>query len=146
MAFAINMFAADDFYYPPSESARGWRWCKDKDQVRSLAGMDPERLNLIRNAQLQIYQGPWAIVIIRKGYLVAEWLGVPAMPNTTFDGWSSTKSATGIAFGLLWGDSRHNNLPVCTLTSILPFMISFLRDYHSAIRRRRTLGCDTYSV
>ena len=37
MAFAINLFAADEVYYPPSESAGGWRWCKDKDQVRSLA-------------------------------------------------------------------------------------------------------------
>jgi CubicO group peptidase (beta-lactamase class C family) len=68
--------------------------------------MDPERLSVIRDAQLQIYQGPWAIVIIRKGYVAAEWFGVPAMPNTTFDGWSSTESATGIAFGLLMDGYR----------------------------------------
>jgi CubicO group peptidase (beta-lactamase class C family) len=110
MALAMNLFASD-IYFPPSESAGGWRWCKDKDQVRSLAGMDLERLSVIRDAQLQIYQGPWAIVIIRKGYVAAEWFGVPAMPNTTFDGWSSTKSATGIAFGLLIDDSLHNKLP-----------------------------------
>jgi CubicO group peptidase (beta-lactamase class C family) len=105
MALAMNLFASD-VYFPPSESAGGWRWCKDKDQVRSLAGMDPERLSVIRDAQLQIYQGPWAIVIIRKGYVAAEWFGVPAMPNTTFDGWSSTKSAIGIAFGLLMDGYR----------------------------------------
>jgi len=33
------------------------------------------------------------------------------MPNTTFDLWSSTKSATGIAFGLLLDDSLHHKLP-----------------------------------
>src|SRR6266478_3833986 len=97
IALAMNL-SASDVYFPPSESAGGWRWCKDKDQVRSLAGMDPERLSVIRDAQLQIYQGPWAIAIIRKGY-VAEWFGVPAMPNTTFDGWSSTKSAGGCQNG-----------------------------------------------
>jgi len=34
-------------------------------------------LNLIRDQQLQVFQGPWSIVIIRHGYLVAEWFGVP---------------------------------------------------------------------
>ena len=106
IALAMNL-SASDVYFPPSESAGGWRWCKDKDQVRSLAGMDPERLSVIRDAQLQIYQGPWAIAIIRKGYVAAEWFGVPAMPNTTFDGWSSTKSATRIAFGLLMDTDRR---------------------------------------
>lgn len=33
------------------------------------------------------------------------------MPTTTFDGWSSTKSSTGIAFGLLLDDSLHHKLP-----------------------------------
>jgi hypothetical protein len=65
IALAMNL-SASDVYFPPSESAGGWRWCKDRDQVRSLAGMDPERLSVIRDAQLQIYQGPWAIVIIRR--------------------------------------------------------------------------------
>jgi CubicO group peptidase (beta-lactamase class C family) len=49
-------------------------------------------------------------VIVRKGYLVAEWFGVPAMPATTFDVWSSTKSATGIAVGMLLDDSRNHRL------------------------------------
>jgi len=106
IALAMNL-SASDVYFPPSESAGGWRWCKDKDQVRSLAGMDPERLSVIRDAQLQIYQGPWAIAIIRKGYVAAEWFGVPTMPNTTFDGWSSTKSATRILFGLLMDTDRR---------------------------------------
>ena len=33
------------------------------------------------------------------------------MPQTTFDVWSCTKSATGIAYGLLLDDSRNHRLP-----------------------------------
>ena len=106
----VNVFAAET-YTPPPESAGGWRTCQNDEQVRSLAGMDPQRLNLIRDQQLQIFQGPWSIVIIRHGYLVAEWFGVPTMPHTTFDVWSCTKSATGVAFGLLLDDSLHHKLP-----------------------------------
>jgi CubicO group peptidase (beta-lactamase class C family) len=102
---------ADDTYYPPPESAGGWRWCRTPEEVRSRAGMDPDKLDLIRDKQLQLFAGPWQIVIIRHGYLVAEWYGVPTMPTTTFDGWSCTKSSTGIAFGLLIDDSRHHKLP-----------------------------------
>ncbi len=98
-------------YYPPSESAGGWRRCQNDDEVRNNAGMDPDRLRLVAQAQLQLYGGPWAIAIVRKGYLAGEWFGVPAMPATTFDVWSCTKSATGIAFGMLFEDSRNNKLP-----------------------------------
>jgi CubicO group peptidase (beta-lactamase class C family) len=109
-AFTMNLLAAET-YSPPPESAGGWRWTKSDAEVRVLAGMDAQRLAFVRDEQLQMFQGPWAIVIIRKGYLVAEWLGVPAMPNTTYDGWSATKSATGIAFGMLLDDSLHHKLP-----------------------------------
>jgi CubicO group peptidase (beta-lactamase class C family) len=98
-------------YYPPSESAGGWRRCQLDDEIRNNAGMDPQRLRLIGQTQLQVFGGPWAIVIVRNGFLVAEWFGVPAMPATTFDIWSCTKSATGIAFGMLFEDSRNHRLP-----------------------------------
>jgi len=98
-------------YFPASESAGGWRRCQQDDEIRNKAGMDPQRLRLIEQAQLQVYSGPWAIAIVRKGYLVGEWFGVPAMPATTFDIWSCTKSATGIAFGMLFEDSRNHKLP-----------------------------------
>ncbi len=100
-----------DTYYPPPESAEGWRRCRNDDEVRTKAGMDPQRLNLIGQAQLELYGGPWAIAIVRNGYLVREWFGVPTMPQTTFDVWSCTKSATGIAFGMLFEDSRNHKLP-----------------------------------
>jgi CubicO group peptidase (beta-lactamase class C family) len=109
-AISTGMLLAQT-YYPSSESAGGWRRCVNDDEIRKNAGIDPERLHLIGQGQLQVYGGPWAIAIVRKGYLVGEWFGVPAMPATTFDIWSCTKSATGIAFGMLLDDSRNHTLP-----------------------------------
>jgi CubicO group peptidase (beta-lactamase class C family) len=110
MVAATGMLLAET-YYPAPESSAGWRRCRNDDEVRTKAGMDPQRLNVIGQAQTELYGGPWAIVIVRNGYLVREWFGVPTMPATTFDVWSCTKSATGIAFGLLFDDSRNYRLP-----------------------------------
>jgi len=100
-----------DEYFPPSESAGGWRHAQTEADVRSLAGMDLERLRLVEEKQRSLYAGPWAIVIVRHGYLVREWYAVPTMPATTFDVWSCTKSATSIAYGMLLEDSRRCQLP-----------------------------------
>src|ERR1700691_3867421 len=111
VVMAAARAAAAQAYVPPPESAGGWRWCKSAHEVRTLGGMDPDKLQVLKEKQLALFAGPWQIVIIHKGYLVAEWYGLPAMPTTTFDGWSSTKSATGIAYGLLMDDSRNHKLP-----------------------------------
>ena len=98
-------------YYPAPESAGGWRRCKNDDEVRRLAAMDPEKLDKVGQTTTALYAGPWVLLVIRHGYIVREWMGVPAMPQTTFDVWSCTKSATGIAYGLLFDDSRNHRLP-----------------------------------
>ncbi len=102
---------AAEAYYPPPESAGGWRRLHNDEEVRKLAGMDPFRLDVVGEENLAMWGSPWALVVIRRGYLVREWFGVPAMPATTFDVWSCTKSATGIAYGLLFEDSRNHKLP-----------------------------------
>jgi CubicO group peptidase (beta-lactamase class C family) len=93
-------------YFPPGESAGGWRRCLTDIEVRDHAGMDPKRLKLIAQTQSQLYGGPWAIAIIKSGHLAGEWFGTLSLPNTTFDIWSCTKSMTSLAFGLLFEDSR----------------------------------------
>ena len=114
-AFAGGMAAQGpapaERYFPPSESAGGWRRLKNNEQVRKLAGMDPQKLDQVGRVTEALYGGPWALLVIRHGYLVREWFGVPAMPQTTYDVWSCTKSATGIAYGLLLDESRNHRLP-----------------------------------
>ena len=49
-------------------------------------------------------------MIIRKGYLVAEWYGVPTMPTTTFRWLVLHQVVNGIAFGC-WMTARNHKLP-----------------------------------
>lgn len=117
-------------YYPPPESAGGWRRCKNNDEVRRLAGMDPEKLNLVGRENVALYGGPWDLLVIRHGYIAGEWMGVPAMPQTTFDVWSCTKSATGIAYGLLLDESRNHRLPGDRQIDLDSLAYSFIPEGH----------------
>jgi CubicO group peptidase (beta-lactamase class C family) len=104
--------AEADLYYPPPESAGGWRYLTDPEQVGALAGMDAQRLALVQRAQEFLHGGDsWGIVIIRRGYLVGEWYTFNVLIPTRFDVWSCTKSFTGSAWGLLLDDSRQHRLP-----------------------------------
>jgi len=98
-------------YYPPPESKGGWRWLKEPDEVRSIAGMNPEKLDLVRQTQEFLYGDSWSIVIIRHGYLVREFYTFNVLVPTRFDIWSGTKSFTGTAWGLLLEESRQRKLP-----------------------------------
>lgn len=99
-------------YYPPPESQGGWRWLQEPDEVRTLASMNPDQLDLLRQRQEFLYGGDsWAVVIIRHGYLVREFYTFNVLIPTRFDIWSGTKSFTGTAWGLLLDDSRQNRLP-----------------------------------
>lgn len=97
--------------YPSPESEDGWRRCRTNDEVRELAAMDPKRLEVIAHAQHVNFQGSWAVVVIRNGYLVWETSGVPVFPSSTFDIRSCTKSLTATGYGLLFEDSRNHKLP-----------------------------------
>ncbi len=98
-------------YYPPPESKGGWRWIEKPQDVRALAGMDPNKLELVRRRQGFLYGGDsWSIVIIRHGYLVREFYTFNVQIPTRFDVWSCTKSFTGMAWGLLFEDSLQGRL------------------------------------
>ncbi len=100
-----------DRYYPPPESSGEWRFIEDSDQVRTLAGMDPEKLDLVLQSQAFHYGGDqWSIVIVRHGYLVREFHTFNIPIPTRFNIWSGTKSFTGTAWGLLLEASRQNKL------------------------------------
>lgn len=98
--------------YPPPESQGGWRCIREPEAVRALAGMDSEKLDLVRQRQEFLYGGDsWAVVIIRHGYLVREFYTFNVLIPTRFDIWSGTKSFTGTAWGILLEDSRQARLP-----------------------------------
>jgi CubicO group peptidase (beta-lactamase class C family) len=59
-------------YFPSSESRGGWRVLVDPAEVRRLAGMDPGKLEELREWLLRSDDRDFAAVVIRNGYLVLE--------------------------------------------------------------------------
>jgi CubicO group peptidase (beta-lactamase class C family) len=101
--------ASDDVtgaYFPPPESAGGWRRAGGAEQARALAGVDLEALAPAQawNAAFGV---PSAVVIIRHGYLVAEWYEQGSDPAMPFNIYSCTKSFTGTAYGMLFDDVQR---------------------------------------
>jgi CubicO group peptidase (beta-lactamase class C family) len=59
-------------YYPPPESAGGWRALSYPHEIRHLAGADPAKLSTLRKWLLQSDDRDFATVVIRRGYIVLE--------------------------------------------------------------------------
>lgn len=59
-------------YFPPPESQGGWRKLSNPAELRRLAGVDPEKLQLLRKWLLASDKRNFAAVVIRNGYIVLE--------------------------------------------------------------------------
>ncbi|MBI4605687.1 MAG: serine hydrolase [Planctomycetes bacterium] len=59
-------------YFPPPESRGGWRKLEKPEEVRKLAGMDPERLEGLRRWLLESDERGFAAVVIRHGHIALE--------------------------------------------------------------------------
>ncbi len=91
-------------YFPPTEAQGGWRALRTPEEVREIGGMDPRRLAL--GAEHNAFQASTtsSLVVIRHGWLVAEWYEASALATTRYDIWSATKSVTGTAYGILFDE------------------------------------------
>jgi CubicO group peptidase (beta-lactamase class C family) len=63
---------AAEAYFPPPESAGGWRILTAPDDIRRLAGADAARLDALRDWLWQSDDRDFAAVVIRRGYIVLE--------------------------------------------------------------------------
>ena len=61
-----------DAYFPPPESQGGWRKLDNPEDVRHLAGMDPDKLAALKQWLLDSDKRDFAAVVIRYGYIVLE--------------------------------------------------------------------------
>src|ERR1039458_1223085 len=59
-------------YFPPPESKGGWRKLEDPRDMRRLGGMDPAKLNELKQWLLGSDDRPFGAVAIRNGYIVLE--------------------------------------------------------------------------
>ncbi len=91
-------------YFPPPESAGGWRTSPE-----GAATLAPSALETAR-AWNAAHAVPSSLVIIHRGYLVAEFYEQDAGPDTTFNVYSCSKSFTGTAYGVLFGAQDGANI------------------------------------
>src|SRR3954451_4899109 len=69
--FCAVVLAQDRAYFPPPDSAGGWRTVTGAARVRSVAGMDLARLDQAFEFEKETSQHG-GLVIVRHGYLVYE--------------------------------------------------------------------------
>ncbi len=61
-----------DTYFPPPESQGGWRQVDTPEDIRRLAGMDPDKLVALREWLMRSDDRKFAAVVIRHGYIALE--------------------------------------------------------------------------
>lgn len=99
--------AAD--YFPPPDSAGGWRELKDAEQIRTLAGMDLQRLEqAAENCKRGTQHG--GLLVVRHGYLVLEKYWGRAFRDANPDMASTGKAFTSIACGIMLHE-KHEAIP-----------------------------------
>ena len=59
-------------YFPPPESQGGWRKLDTPQDIRKIAGMDPGKLDELKEWLLQSDKRDFAAVVIRRGCIVLE--------------------------------------------------------------------------
>jgi CubicO group peptidase (beta-lactamase class C family) len=64
--------ANDQVYFPPPESAGGWRQLSAPEEIRRLGRADPEKLNSLKEWLLASDDRDFAAVVVRNGYIVLE--------------------------------------------------------------------------
>ena len=102
-------YAAQPVYYPPADSAGGWRTLSGSAKIRQVAGMDTNRLDAaFEYAQRTSQHG--GLLVVRHGWLVYERyygrgnrLANPSMASVG-------KAYTSIACGIMLRDD-HDKIP-----------------------------------
>ncbi|MCI0534985.1 MAG: beta-lactamase family protein [Verrucomicrobiales bacterium] len=69
---ALKQLTTTNDYFPPPESLGGWRKLEKPQDIRKLAGMDPDQLAELKDWLLKSDHRDFAAVVIRNGYLVLE--------------------------------------------------------------------------
>ena len=105
-------------YFPPPESQGGWRTllpasgdpdAAQKAKILETAGVDWDQLRKAWEFNAAA-EGATQLLVIRKGYVVGEW-SRGCDRTKAFNIYSSSKSYTSVAWGLLLKDSEEGKLP-----------------------------------
>lgn len=72
LSFTLALSVIANDYFPPPESQGGWRKLDKPQDIRTMAGMDPGKLDELREWLLQSDKRNFAAVVIRRGDIVLE--------------------------------------------------------------------------
>ncbi len=103
-ALCLSAAAAD--YFPPPDSAGGWRVAKDAKEIRDKAGMDPAWLERAYQVCERGTQNG-GLLVVRRGHLVFEKYFGRASRNANPDMASTGKAFTSIACGVMLNEFRE---------------------------------------
>ncbi len=95
--------------FPPIDSGSSSDW---KVVAPEKLGLDPAKLEVARAYAFQNEMYTQAVVVIKDGYLVAEWYAEGTDKNTWATSWSIAKSFTSALLGIAWGDGLLSSLDV----------------------------------
>ena len=100
----LNLAASGE-YFPPPDSAGGWRTLKDASAIRKVAGMDSKKLDqAFEYAKRSSQHG--GLLVVRHGWLVYEKYYGKGNREATPAMASVGKAYTSIACGIMLRDSR----------------------------------------
>ena len=105
-------------YFPPPEEKGGWRTllpesgvpdAAQKAKIREVGGVDWDKLAQAWEFCSSV-EGANQLLVIRRGQIVGEW-SKDCDRKKAFNIYSSSKSYTSVAWGLLLKDSEEGKLP-----------------------------------
>jgi CubicO group peptidase (beta-lactamase class C family) len=100
-----NIDAASSDYFPPPDTAGGWRALKDATSIRKVGGMDVQKLDqAFEYAQRSSQHG--GLLVVRHGWLVYEKYYGRGNREATPAMASVGKAYTSIACGIMLRDSK----------------------------------------
>src|SRR5580704_1348646 len=92
-------------YFPPPDSAGGWRTATNAVQVRGRGGMDPKRLDQAWDFTQRCTQNA-GLLVVHRGWLVFEKYAGRAGRYMNPDMASTGKAYTSIACGIMLQEFR----------------------------------------
>ncbi|MGC8991725.1 MAG: serine hydrolase domain-containing protein, partial [Verrucomicrobiia bacterium] len=103
--------AEPQIYFPAPESKGGWRKLHKPDDIRRIAGMDPAKLDELRDWLLKSDDRSFAAVVIRHGYIVLELERENSSKTDTGRVASVSKAICATALAIVSELSQHGNTP-----------------------------------
>ena len=103
--------SAWDDYFPPPESQGGWRKLNDPDSIRTIAGMDPDKLTNLRAWLRDSDERGFAAVVIRHGYIVLEEERRNSSVSNTGRVASCSKAICATVLAIASEESQQGHLP-----------------------------------